>query len=114
LPIRKAAQNICSWCGDRHDPLHTSLRMRPCLRKLVSIFLGLRFPNQAQTRDVPGLRSVKVDKAIMAPQIVSKKGRESAVPAPVAPAEVTAAGGTDAAFIDSVVDGPRTRTARQA
>jgi hypothetical protein len=30
-----------------------------------------------------------VDKAIMAPQIVSKKGRENAVPAPVEPAEVT-------------------------
>ncbi|HXL12341.1 MAG TPA: DUF1178 family protein [Bradyrhizobium sp.] len=37
----------------------------------------------------PACGSVKVDKAIMAPQIVSKKGRESAVPAPVAPAEVT-------------------------
>jgi hypothetical protein len=37
----------------------------------------------------PACGSVKVDKAIMAPQIVSKKGRESAVPAPVEPAEVT-------------------------
>jgi hypothetical protein len=36
----------------------------------------------------PACGSVKVDKAIMAPQIVGKKGRESAVPAPVEPAEV--------------------------
>jgi hypothetical protein len=32
--------------------------------------------------------SAKVEKAIMAPQIVSKKGRESVVPVPAAPAEV--------------------------
>ena len=37
----------------------------------------------------PACGSVKVDKAIMAPQIVSKKGRESAVAAPIEPAEVT-------------------------
>jgi hypothetical protein len=39
----------------------------------------------------PACGSAKVEKAIMAPQIVSKKGREIAAPAPVAPAE-TAAG----------------------
>jgi hypothetical protein len=38
----------------------------------------------------PACGSVKVEKAIMAPQIVSKKGRESAAPAPAAPAEVAA------------------------
>ena len=38
----------------------------------------------------PACGSAKVEKAIMAPQIVSKKGRDSAVPAPVAPAEVAA------------------------
>ena len=37
----------------------------------------------------PACDSVKVDKAIMAPQIVSKKGRENAIPAPAEPAEVT-------------------------
>ncbi|HET6839805.1 MAG TPA: DUF1178 family protein [Bradyrhizobium sp.] len=37
----------------------------------------------------PACGSVKVDKAIMAPQIVGKKGRESAIPAPVEPAEAT-------------------------
>jgi hypothetical protein len=37
----------------------------------------------------PACGSVKVDKAIMAPQIVSKKGRESAIPAAVEPAEIT-------------------------
>jgi hypothetical protein len=37
----------------------------------------------------PACGSVKVDKAIMAPQIVGKKGRESAAPVPVEPAEVT-------------------------
>jgi hypothetical protein len=42
----------------------------------------------------PACGSAKVDKAIMAPQIMSKKGRESAVPAPVAPAEVTAPAST--------------------
>ena len=38
----------------------------------------------------PACGSVKVERAIMAPQIVSKKGREAAAPAPAAPAEVTA------------------------
>ena len=37
----------------------------------------------------PSCNSTKVERAIMAPQIVSKKGREPATPAP-APAEVTA------------------------
>ena len=39
----------------------------------------------------PACGSAKVEKAIMAPRIVGKKGRDSAVPAPVAaPAEVAA------------------------
>ena len=45
----------------------------------------------------PSCGSVKVERAIMAPQIVSKKGREAAPPAPAAPAapaEVTASDST--------------------
>jgi hypothetical protein len=46
----------------------------------------------------PACGSAKVERAIMAPQIVSKKGRNDATPAPVAPAaaatEVTAPGST--------------------
>src|SRR6202030_4542548 len=46
----------------------------------------------------PACGSAKVDKAIMAPQIVSKKGRESAAPAPApvpaAPTDVTAPSST--------------------
>ncbi|QWG13044.1 DUF1178 family protein [Bradyrhizobium sediminis] len=46
----------------------------------------------------PACGSAKVERAIMAPQIVSKKGRESQssndVPAPAQPAEVTAPGST--------------------
>jgi hypothetical protein len=44
----------------------------------------------------PACGSAKVDKAIMAPQIVSKKGRDSAAPAPApaASADVTASGST--------------------
>ena len=38
----------------------------------------------------PACGSAKVEKAIMAPQIVSKKGREAAAPAPAPAAEVTA------------------------
>jgi hypothetical protein len=38
----------------------------------------------------PVCGSPKVERAIMAPQIVSKKGRDGAVPAPAAPADVTA------------------------
>jgi hypothetical protein len=38
----------------------------------------------------PACGSAKVEKAIMAPQIVSKKGRDSAAPAPAAAADVTA------------------------
>ena len=38
----------------------------------------------------PACGSVKVERAIMAPQIVSKKGRDSAAPAPAAPADVAA------------------------
>ena len=38
----------------------------------------------------PTCGSAKVEKAIMAPQIVSKKGRESAAPEPAAPADVPA------------------------
>jgi hypothetical protein len=38
--------------------------------------------------------SAKVERAIMAPQIVSKKGRESVVPAPAASTEVTSPGST--------------------
>jgi hypothetical protein len=37
----------------------------------------------------PACGSVKVERAIMAPQIVSKKGREAAVPAPAAEAPTT-------------------------
>jgi hypothetical protein len=39
----------------------------------------------------PTCGSAKVEKAIMAPQIVGKKGREAKVPAPVAPAAEPAA-----------------------
>ena len=38
----------------------------------------------------PACGSVKVERAIMAPQIVSRKGREAAPPAPAAPAETPA------------------------
>jgi hypothetical protein len=38
----------------------------------------------------PACGTAKVERAIMAPQIVSKKGRDSAAPAPVAPADVAA------------------------
>ena len=37
----------------------------------------------------PSCGSAKVERAIMAPQIVSKKGREIAAPEPVAPTEVS-------------------------
>ena len=37
----------------------------------------------------PVCGSAKIERAIMAPQIVSKKSREAAVPAPAAPTEVT-------------------------
>jgi hypothetical protein len=42
----------------------------------------------------PACGSAKVEKAIMAPQIVSKKGRDIAAPAPVASTDVTASGST--------------------
>jgi hypothetical protein len=38
----------------------------------------------------PNCGSVKVERAIMAPQIVSKKGREAGPPAPAAPSEAPA------------------------
>ncbi|WGS21196.1 MULTISPECIES: DUF1178 family protein [unclassified Bradyrhizobium] len=38
----------------------------------------------------PSCSSAKVERAIMAPQIISKKGREPAQPAPAAPTETTA------------------------
>jgi hypothetical protein len=44
----------------------------------------------------PACGSAKVERAIMAPQIVSKKGRESAAPAPAASADVTAPASTPA------------------
>ena len=39
--------------------------------------------------DCPACGSDKIERAIMAPQIVSKKGRERAQPAPAAPVEAT-------------------------
>jgi hypothetical protein len=42
----------------------------------------------------PVCGSAKVERAIMAPQIVSKKAHDSAVPAPAAPTEVTAPAST--------------------
>ncbi len=42
----------------------------------------------------PACGSAKVERAIMAPQIVSRKGRESAEPAPAAATEVTAPAST--------------------
>ncbi|WOH81512.1 DUF1178 family protein [Bradyrhizobium sp. BEA-2-5] len=39
--------------------------------------------------DCPSCGSSKIERAIMAPQIVSKKGREPAQPAPAAPVEAT-------------------------
>src|SRR6202790_5794088 len=44
----------------------------------------------------PACGSAKVERAIMAPQIVGKKGRESAAPAPAASADVTAPASTPA------------------
>jgi hypothetical protein len=44
----------------------------------------------------PACGSAKVERAIMAPQIVSKKGRESAAPAPAAPTDVAAPASTPA------------------
>ena len=42
----------------------------------------------------PACGSAKVERAIMAPQIVSKKGRDSAAPAPAASTDVTAPAST--------------------
>jgi hypothetical protein len=42
----------------------------------------------------PSCGSAKVERAIMAPQIVSKKGRESAVPAPAVATDVATPGST--------------------
>jgi hypothetical protein len=42
----------------------------------------------------PACGSAKVERAIMAPQIVSKKGRDVTVPTPATPAEVTAPAST--------------------
>ncbi len=42
----------------------------------------------------PACGSAKVEKAIMAPQIVSRKGRDSAPPAPAPSTDVTASGST--------------------
>ena len=42
----------------------------------------------------PACGSVKVERAIMAPQIVSKKGRENPAPAPAAATDVTAPSST--------------------
>ncbi len=49
------------------------------------------YESQAKRKLVtcPACESAKVDKAIMAPQIVSKKGRESAAPVPLAPVTST-------------------------
>ena len=49
------------------------------------------YENQEKRRLVscPACSSVKVERAIMAPQIVTRKGREVTAPAPAAPAEVT-------------------------
>jgi len=44
--------------------------------------------------DCPACGSDKIERAIMAPQIVSKKGREPARPAPAAPVEATPAEST--------------------
>jgi hypothetical protein len=44
----------------------------------------------------PACGSAKVERAIMAPQIVSKKGRESAAPAPAASTDVTVPASTPA------------------
>ncbi|PDT78258.1 DUF1178 family protein [Bradyrhizobium sp. C9] len=44
--------------------------------------------------DCPSCGSDKIERAIMAPQIVSKKGREPAQPAPVAPVEAPPAEST--------------------
>ncbi|WP_375777575.1 DUF1178 family protein [Bradyrhizobium sp. ma5] len=44
--------------------------------------------------DCPSCGSDKIERAIMAPQIVSKKGRERALPAPAAPVEAPPAEST--------------------
>ena len=50
------APSICTWCGDRHDPLQFTLRTRPRVRKLVSELLRLRKPGKTQAGELPGLR----------------------------------------------------------
>ena len=40
-PTPRRAPNICTWCGDRHDPVLAAMRARPRVRELVSKFVGL-------------------------------------------------------------------------
>ena len=40
-PTPRPGPTICTWCGDRHDPLRASLRHGPRVRKLVPEFVGL-------------------------------------------------------------------------
>ena len=78
-PIPRPARNICTWSGDRHDPLQPALRARATPSKA-----GFRAPSAYESQEkrklvsCPVCGSAKVERAIMAPQIVSKKGREVA------------------------------------
>ena len=90
----QAGPEYLHWRGDRHDPVHARLRPRPQLRKLVPDLRGLRCAGEAELVSCPVCDCVKVEKAIMAPRIVGKKGRERTEPVPAPTPAPTAAPAT--------------------
>ena len=74
------------WFGDRHDPLQ-SLRCERghAFESWFQSSAAYEVQEKRKLVNCPVCGSAKVERAIMAPQIVSKKGRDRAEPAPAAP-----------------------------
>ena len=91
--------STCIWCGARHDQIQSALRARPRVRELVPELGAYETQEKRKLVNCPSCGSDKVERAIMAPQIVSQRGRERSVagtksaPAPL-PTEVTAPAST--------------------
>ena len=90
-PTPRRDPSICIWCGDRHDPLHLRCERGHAFESWFQSSSAYESQEKRKLVTCPACGSAKVEKAIMAPQIVSKKGRDSAATAAPAAATTEAA-----------------------
>ena len=87
-PIPRPARSICTWCGARHDPLQFRCEKGHAFESWFQSSSAYEAQEKRKLVSCPICGSAKVERAIMAPRIVGKKGRkdrDESAPAPAAP-----------------------------